>query len=1016
MPATATIKVKPKSHTVSATGKTRFGKSADSEALSAGTGRGEITQHPSSTEFLNTFDTASSSIPAENIVAFYYEVESGLISLVISENVSDSGWTALINLHNYDVLYRKDALRNFIHGQTYFTWFIGQNGMTSSILSNWFNEEPNTFNSTATLEYRFINETVKVPITNRIEKDAATDAALTTRSLPTLNVGEATALAYEIEGTNIRGNEAVNNSTTAKPGFPDLGPRITNVSNCEVYFPVDVPFSVTSTTFNVNGHIHGRLPPNTANLDTWKSKIVGKKVRSLDGSFKGTITNANFSVATQQALILDFDLSGGEVDALTDALMALRFLFDLTGDALISGVLSNDALRTTADEIEQYLLHPQVQAILDFDGDGTVDALTDGLLLLKRTFGLTGSSLDDAISPSSPFTTAEIQARIEAALTTTITLNPNSGANANTVYEGETQSGGSGCILAYSVDSDSLRSKPCSFKGDLYLEQQTSRLLSGQTIPHTIVSPDSAQNGTSAFMLRWLGNFDYNANFVTRITTLGRPMTLIVPTSAGHYGANINIVTDYAQADFIEETTAILAQGYSGPTFNFVSTSTPGGQATTINQTLSAFGEVVKWSIRRHTNEVPTSFTIDSSENCTISISEDNLKSRGGDLITNVIPGFGGERYKGVIKVDYPSGDQYYTIQGEIRGPSSSNPIQFTVPNAHSTTSYTANNTDAHTLEGKRDGIRLRFNLNTSLSLADSEQYLGQIASITPTVVIGGSLVNTSGPLKRNPSDVSTVSFIHNSCLFVPDGTQTTWVVQGQLQTFLEGQTRTVIFTASGTWKKDFGLEVINPKGGTRLNSTTTPLRYVSRANGTMIHANNNQSTTTQSNFVYVPSGPTKHGWFQTFGNTAGANTSHTVRIFHEGVQVATRSWFGNKYDGPEQVYVTATNKLYIKGPITSTRSGAEDAEGRVKETRTAIFQTYPTNTFISTNGDTDSDSNFMVFNNEPEAMNKTQRFSSNANYKINPSGWEVSPGTFYKGNQNFYLNHDYSLQILKIN
>ena len=44
-----------------------------------------------------------------------------------------------------------------------------------------------------------------------------------------------------------------------------------------------------------------------------------------------------------------------EIDALTDGLLTLRYLFGLQGDTLINGVLQSDATRTTAEEIEAHL-------------------------------------------------------------------------------------------------------------------------------------------------------------------------------------------------------------------------------------------------------------------------------------------------------------------------------------------------------------------------------------------------------------------------------------------------------------------------------------------------------------------------------------------------------------------------------------------------------------------------------------------------------------------------------------
>ena len=72
--------------------------------------------------------------------------------------------------------------------------------------------------------------------------------------------------------------------------------------------------------------------------------------------------------------------------------MFLRYAFELRGDALISGLISSNSEYTTASDIERELALVY-DASGDIDGDGNVDALTDGLLLLRYLFGLSGETL-----------------------------------------------------------------------------------------------------------------------------------------------------------------------------------------------------------------------------------------------------------------------------------------------------------------------------------------------------------------------------------------------------------------------------------------------------------------------------------------------------------------------------------------------------------------------------------------------------------------------------------------------
>ena len=100
-----------------------------------------------------------------------------------------------------------------------------------------------------------------------------------------------------------------------------------------------------------------------------------------------------FSISTSSAdneINLDID-ENGEYDALSDGLLIIRYLFGLTGDDLVSGILGSNSLVVEPIEIKSKL--DSMRANLDVDGNGSVDALTDGLLILRYLFGLRGDSL-----------------------------------------------------------------------------------------------------------------------------------------------------------------------------------------------------------------------------------------------------------------------------------------------------------------------------------------------------------------------------------------------------------------------------------------------------------------------------------------------------------------------------------------------------------------------------------------------------------------------------------------------
>ena len=90
---------------------------------------------------------------------------------------------------------------------------------------------------------------------------------------------------------------------------------------------------------------------------------------------------------------LDID-NDGTTQALTDGLLVLRYLFGFQGSSLIENAVSASATRFTATDIKDYL--DTNNSLLDVDGNGQTDSLTDGLLLLRYLFGFSGQSLIEA--------------------------------------------------------------------------------------------------------------------------------------------------------------------------------------------------------------------------------------------------------------------------------------------------------------------------------------------------------------------------------------------------------------------------------------------------------------------------------------------------------------------------------------------------------------------------------------------------------------------------------------------
>ena len=108
------------------------------------------------------------------------------------------------------------------------------------------------------------------------------------------------------------------------------------------------------------------------------------------------------------------DLDGNEnYDALTDGLLLLRGMFGLDGGALLTGTIASDAIYTSSVDITTRI--NDLGSAADIDGNGTIDALTDGLLTLRYLFGLEGDTLINGVvaGDASRKTAEEIEAHLE---------------------------------------------------------------------------------------------------------------------------------------------------------------------------------------------------------------------------------------------------------------------------------------------------------------------------------------------------------------------------------------------------------------------------------------------------------------------------------------------------------------------------------------------------------------------------------------------------------------------------
>ncbi len=125
----------------------------------------------------------------------------------------------------------------------------------------------------------------------------------------------------------------------------------------------------------------------------------GSNAKGVDGdqsdnSTSGAGATYVFNLASSSTTECKLDSDGnGSVDALTDGLLFIRYLFGIRGESLVENATANDCTNCSAAEIEPIVEQCGTEGISDIDGNGQVDALTDGLLIIRYLFGIRGDSL-----------------------------------------------------------------------------------------------------------------------------------------------------------------------------------------------------------------------------------------------------------------------------------------------------------------------------------------------------------------------------------------------------------------------------------------------------------------------------------------------------------------------------------------------------------------------------------------------------------------------------------------------
>ncbi|MDA7744232.1 cadherin repeat domain-containing protein [Porticoccaceae bacterium] len=109
-----------------------------------------------------------------------------------------------------------------------------------------------------------------------------------------------------------------------------------------------------------------------------------------EGNSSSQDVNVNVNVVRN---FLDID-ENGNVDALTDGLTLLKYAFGFRNNDMFGDSIATDST-LTYPQIESKIYHNSL--VFDVDGDGFLGALSDGLLILRYLFGLRDDALTNGV-------------------------------------------------------------------------------------------------------------------------------------------------------------------------------------------------------------------------------------------------------------------------------------------------------------------------------------------------------------------------------------------------------------------------------------------------------------------------------------------------------------------------------------------------------------------------------------------------------------------------------------------
>jgi alpha-tubulin suppressor-like RCC1 family protein len=173
-----------------------------------------------------------------------------------------------------------------------------------------------------------------------------------------------------------------------------------------IAYNVGATFPVSGSTLSTSTVIFTSGSPTVCTVLAGIVTVLAPGICIINANAAGDATYAPASQITRTVVVravctLDID-QDGFVLPLTDGLLVLRRMLGLSGSALKNGAFNPAGFRLDATDMANIIDPMTAGQTLDIDGNGSVSAATDGVLLLRALFGFGGAAVTDAALGASP--------------------------------------------------------------------------------------------------------------------------------------------------------------------------------------------------------------------------------------------------------------------------------------------------------------------------------------------------------------------------------------------------------------------------------------------------------------------------------------------------------------------------------------------------------------------------------------------------------------------------------------